>query len=422
MKDQYEITTQSLSGKDDVPRGPYLLPPDYPVSPFTIYVPNVVTAQSDPNRCGIHDNSDFSLTWGPEGNPHIIYAQVTVQKTNMLSDDPARRAILKQNFASFRQSLEKLESERCLSPGIASVITQRVASMLVLRLDEILYYYYGFDPIDGIELAPGMTLHVESGAFQYVAPYGSSQPGAFLDAFVSSGQTLYRIGLNNQTQRISFDPYLGSLNPYGITPAATSAANIIDLTARGMGRRYWRLVYPEQFISTTSVTQDPRLQYNVALLGADTLMDLDNAVKAYVNAGTCAKASPANTPILCIYFSGRASVVPLIPLIFQQTPYFVPVGTTFRNLLQTFIVQSSGDLADFYQSVSLYRYGSPGLDKPHPQRPSTRSIAISIRTNYLDPVPDTNLTVWDFPFVLRDEVSWTWTQRSPSGAQETEDQ
>lgn len=420
MKDQYEITTQQLSGGGDAPQGPYLLPPGYPASPFTIYVPNVATSQSEPNRCGIHDNTDFSLTWGPEGNPKIIYAKVTVQTTNMLSDDPARRAILKQNFALFRQSLEKLESDQCLSPGTASVITQRVASMLVLRLDEILYYYYGFDPINGIELAPGMMLQVESGAFQYVAPYGSSQPGAVLDAFVSSGQTLYKIDLNNQTQRISFSPYLGGLNPYGIAPAATSAANIVDLTARGMGRRYWRLVYPEQFISTTSVAQDPRLQYNVALLGADTLIDLDNAVNAYVNAGTCAEAPPSNKPILCIYFSGRASVVPLIPIIFQQTPYFVPVGTTFRNLLQTFMVQSSGDLADFYGSTGLYRYSSPGLDRPLLYKHSTRSIAISIRTNYLDPVPDTNLTVWDFPFVLRDEVSWTWTQRFPAGEYEME--
>src|SRR5262249_41892380 len=142
--------------------------------------------------------------------------------------------------------------------------------------------------------------------------------------------------------------------------------------------------------------------------------DLDNAVNAYVNAGTCAQASPPNKPILCIYFSGRASVVPLIPLIFQQTPYFVPVGTTFRNLLQTFMVQSSGDIANFYEKrVSLFRYGYPSLGRSHPQQRSTRSIAISIRTNYLDPVPDTNLTVWDFPFVLRDEASWTWTQRSP---------
>lgn len=413
MKDRYEISTQPLSG-GSAPRGPYLLPPDYPVSPFTIYIPNVAISQSVPNQCGIQDNSDFALSWGTEGNPHIIYARVTVQTIHMLSDDPVKRALLKQNFALFRQSLEKLESEQCIAPGIARVITQRVASMLVLRLDEILYYYYGFDPISGIELAPGMMLRVEAGAFQYVAPYGSAQPGAFLDAFVSSGQTDYTVGLNNQTQRISFSPYLGSLNPYGIVPVATSAANIIDLTARDMGRRYWRLVYPEQFISPTSVTQDPQLQYNVALLGADTLSDLANAVQAYVNAGTCAIAAPGNKPVLCIYFSGRVSIVPLIPLIFQGVPYFVSVGTTFRNLLQTFMVQSSSDLAGFIDNVNLYRYGYPGLDRPKPQQLSTRSIGISIRTEYINPIPDTNLTVWDWPFVIRDEVSWPWTQRSPT--------
>src|SRR5690242_5984966 len=108
MKDRYEITTQSLSGGDGVPRGPYLLPPDYPVSPFTIYVPNVATSRSDPDQCVIQDNGDFSLSWGSEGNTRVIYARITVQTINMLSDDPGRRAILKQNFALFRQSLENL--------------------------------------------------------------------------------------------------------------------------------------------------------------------------------------------------------------------------------------------------------------------------------------------------------------------------
>jgi hypothetical protein len=410
MKDKYEITTKCLSCDDSVPQGPYLLPPNYPESPFIIYVPNVATSQSDPKRCGITDNSDFLLSWGSAPNlSRIIYAKITVQPTNMLSDDPIKRDQLKQNFALFRQSLEALESNQCIAPGTASIIAQRVASMLVLRLDEILYYYYGFDPLNGIELAAGMMLQVESGAFQYVAPYGSSLPGANLDAFVSSGQTFYKIGLNNQTQGISFSPYLDSLGPYGVTPSVTSAANLVDLTARGMGRRYWRLVYPAQFLSTTSVTQDPGLQYNVALLGADTLSDLANAVSAYRNAGTCAQALPPNSPILCIYFSGRASVVPLIPLIFQQTPYYVPLGTTLRNLLQTFMVQSSGDIAEFFRGVGLSRYSSPGLGVPLLSQPVPRSIPISINTDVLDPISEKNVTVWDVPFVLRDVVSWSWT-------------
>lgn len=410
MKSQYEITTKCLSCKDNVPQGPYLLPPHYPKSPFAIYIPNVAVSQDVPQTCGITDNSDFALSWETTRISRIIYAKVTVQPTNMLTDDSSKRAILKQNFALFRQALETLESNQCLVPGTARVIAQRVASMLVLRLDEILYYYYGFDPINGIELAPGMTLQVEAGAFQYVAPYGSSQPGANLDAFVSSGQTYYKIGLNNQTQRLSFNPYLSSLAPYRITPPATSAANLIDLTAGGMERRYWRLVYPAQFISTTTITQDPGLPYNVVLLGADTLSDLANAVSAYVNAGTCATAASPNRPILCIYFSGRASVVPLIPVIFQQTPHYVPIGTTLRSFLQTFMTQSSGDINDFFSGVTFSRYSSPGLGEQL-LKPAPGSLPISITADVPGPVAETNLTVWDVPFVIRDEISWPWTQK-----------
>jgi len=409
LPNQYSVTTQGLSSGDDAPHGPYLLPPNYaPGEPYTIDILNVATSEDSGNQCEINDNGDFSLTW-PTWPPDegLPYACVTVQTTNMLSDDPAKRAILKQNFALFRQSLEDLEKQSCLAPGSAAVVANRVAAMLILRLDEILYYYYGFDPITGIELSPGMVLQVEAGAFQYVAPNGSSLPGAMLNAFVSAGQTHYSVSRNNLTDNLAFSTYLASLKPYEITPSGSPAANILDLNASGVSKRHWQLVYPTQFLSSTNISQDPGLQYNVALLGADTLVDLAIGVEAYTQAGTCASAPSSQ----CLYFTGRASVIPLIPIIFQQSPLLVPIGTTFHNLAQTFMVQSSGDLAKFFSGVNFYRYNVPGLLVPVPVGLQAGSLSITIDPlAYLAPVPDTGLTVWDVPFVLRDEASWTWTQ------------
>jgi hypothetical protein len=413
LQGQYQITTECLSCNDGSPHGPYLQPPNYPASPFTIYVPNVDGPNAKAGACEVTGNADFALQWGQSSSGgQQLYAQVTVQTGNMITDDPAKRAALKQSFTELRKALDGLEADQCLVPGGANVLANRVASALVLRLDEILFYYFGFDPVAGVELAPGMSLLLEPGAFQNVAPYGSGLPGAQLDAFVGAGQVEYLVSLNQRDQTLSFNPYLGSLAPYTVSPADSPLGSIVDLAAAGMARRYWRLVYPAQFSGSTSITQDPALKYNVALLGADSLADLQSAVTAYTGPSpSCPDATGGNQPILCLYFAGRAAIVPQIPIIFQGSPLLVPLGTTLRDLFDRFMVQTPADINSFLfaSSFNAYRYGLLVLGPPPGSGLTAAKLPIVWDTHAsLAPVPDTGLTIYDLPFVLRDTIAWNW--------------
>jgi len=410
----YQVTTQSLTDPSNPALvGPYLLPYGFTTGAqpksLTLSIANVAGPAAKPGACGIAagENPDFSLQWQSSNDSYV--AQVSVATANLCSDDPAARAKLRDSFAAFRQSLEALEiKDQCLIAGGAALLAAQLVGSLPLRYDELLYYYYGFTPATRyVDLRPGMRLLVEAGAYQFVAPAGA--PGSELNAFVSQSISAYDV-VRDASQRLTFSPYIRGMQPFQITQAGAQLANRIDLAQAVAARRYYRCIYPASFPASASAQiATPPTAQNVTLLGADTLADLAAATTAYTKGQPMPSAQP---PIICRYFTGRASVVPQIRVNVQGTPTYVPIGTTLRTIIDRYAVLAKDDIYAFASRVSnnvLSRYSIPSLTSAPSQDFSANPVQFTQKTPYVT-VPGSKqlLTQWDLPLVLGDVITWAW--------------
>jgi hypothetical protein len=437
---KYAVSTGFNCGEEKS-CGPYLLPVCLQqVKPYTLIleIPNVAGKDAAPGKCVIStgkDNPDFSMNWQkpPFGG---VVAEVTVIPDHVFSSDPADRAVLKKSFALFRQALDQMEAQsspQCLLPGGAGLIANRVAASLPLQLEELLYYYYGFDSeMRSIDLYPGMRLSIETGAYQFAAP--SSSPGSESNAFVSAGQVKYLI-TRGENMTLSFNAYLDQMTPYNICPRGAPLAGVIDLAAQcsdvsppsTYARRYFRLIYPNQFGNPTDTGSQPKITGNVTLLGADSLKELEMATQTYVDSKEC--AASADNSVVCLYFSGRVSVVPEIPVVFQGNTFYVPVGTTFKNMLDT-LVDIPPDLAARLLDTSdivFWRYSLNALCSSQQSGFGQSTLTFEETTHYIPVNGDKgNLaTQLDVPLirgdVLRIDTSGAQSQEYDASTRSLED-
>jgi hypothetical protein len=409
----YQLQTYIVNSGAN-PQGPYLIPPSFvtqnPLIALSINVMSVGGAAASPNGCEIvqsGQNVDFSMKW-VNLSPNPLYAQISVSPAHVYSDKPADRQTLFNSFVAFCAQLQDMElnsQTSCLIPGGAAVIANQVAGALPLRVDEILAYYYGLTPASNyIDLQPGMRLRVETGAYQFVS--ANSQ----LNAFTAQSQACYSV-YRNSNQQLFFDPYLNGLTVNVGSTSPPQIGNILDLAALG-SRRYFRLIYPSPMNNPVTIYAQPGLSQNVMLLGADTPTDLANATSNYLSTKTCSAASQGNRPIICAYFTGRTTVIPEIPVSYLMQIIYVPVGTTFQNLLDRYnilppdqVLSSLGGL-----TFKFFRNAAPAL-APVPQ-PYGQIAITFVKPTVSVPIPNSSgsLTQWDLPLVKGDSLSWNpWT-------------
>ncbi len=349
----YQVTPQTL-GQDLA----YVLPPSYFVenNNLTFRIGNVYTKNIIPNKdtgsinastsatSGSRANLDLSLAWiaGPAvnlptgGTENTAIAKVTVKGTTALNLDKAARQQLKTSLAVFYEQLEDLELKgNFLISGGASAIFRRVIEGLPLSFNEILTYHYNFISNSTeryIDLQAGMRLRVDFAANQFVAP------GSELNGFVGAGTSFYdvcRLTDASNTQRICFNPFLGTLLALTIPPSTSGIASVIELQSANNARRYWRLVYPSQMpISTTG---NAGIGQNVLLIGADTLNALNKATATYFASADYTTPTDGSSPILYFFFRGRTIVIPEIMVNLDGLPTYVPIGTTVRNLMDRYL-------------------------------------------------------------------------------------
>ncbi len=354
---------------------PFLLPiclGQDTTSPLTLLIPGVAGPDAAQGQCGPSgDNDDFSLAWVKSRGPSAgLLAQITVQPTRVFSTKPADREALRSSFRSFCEALDALEqqtSPQCLLSGGAAVITNRVASSLPLALDEVLFYYYGFDPaLRCLDLHPGMRLAVETASYQFINPASKRESQA--NAFTPGGVTYLSVD-RGPDQTLSFSPFLSDLAPYQVSSPG-ALAGLLDLcsayTPAGGGsaqtyqRRYFRLIYPSQFPSPTDIGSQPKISQSVTLLGANTLAELNQATESFVQTRTCG-ATAANS-VVCLYFDGRVAISPEMPVIVQGEIQYVPVGSSLQDMLDTLLLAPPQSVVDqINQGITLWRYSFNAL-------------------------------------------------------------
>lgn len=366
----FSIVQQFIGNDGKTAVSPFVIPPNVTYTgansafaAINITINNVAGSGSGA-ACNIAtggNNVDFALTWSNQ------QAVVAVQPTNVWAGDPTKRAQLRASFDAFRQQLETLElTNKCLKPGGAFLVAQRVAESLPLSLDESLYFRYSFDKVNNyIDLQAGMRLRVEYSSYQFIASTGSYKA---LNGYTGNGVGLYNI-VRRADQRVAFDAFLGQLAAPAIDQPSCGlpgAGGIIDFQGANSARRYYRLFYPANF-SAPDCPNGAGMARNVTLIGADTLADLASATTNFAS-GQCASAAQGNQPILCTIFRGRDIAIPelLVRLNYQQV--YVPVGSTVRNLVDQFInsaFSTATPTIGFFPFFSLYRQWGPLLDSSY---------------------------------------------------------
>lgn len=407
----------------------YLLPDclknvSYPNPPYTdlqlaivpVAGPNAKVGDAATQIALGDGNQVFALQW-KAGNNSPLVAQVTVANMPVFAADPTVHAQLKTAFTQFKIALETLENQQCLIPGGAQILAQRVAANLPLRFEEILWFYYGYDAGNRmVDLSTMMRLQVQYGNYQYIAPNGFS--GNALNGFAGSGQVAYDITVDPKTRALMFNNFMRAFSPpFSIInpPSPNEIANVVDLAAAGALHRHYRLIYPNQFYNTQAIYDDPSVTYNVTLLGADTLSALEAATQQFLPDRDSSGISGASF----VFFSGRTSVFPMIPVFLQynsQGPsqinlVYLPLGTTVDDLFSQTFGATAFDIAAQMKtpSIQLYRYMQPALCSVGSFMPPFGSSQIgfpSVNNPYFVS-STTGMNYLDLPLVAGDKIIFT---------------
>jgi hypothetical protein len=262
------------------------------------------------------------------------------------------RAAVREAHRGF---LEKLEQAGTPPAGMR-LIRDAVAAALPQTFDETLYYRFGFDPDKGyVDLEPGMRLRVDYQVFQAIFPPRSGEE-QYLNGFVGSGTAYYDLGSGLPGAPpllggLVFNGFLSRLGPPELKqPAKGGAGGIIDLHKPGFGRPWYRLLYPAEFPGGDTPGWVGTSQ-NATLVGARTRADLERATEQYLARGTV-----GDLPVETLYFRGRAAVIPEIPVLVNDNPVYVPVGTTARQLLERYAPVPRLGPADGLQRLEYFRH------------------------------------------------------------------
>jgi hypothetical protein len=252
------------------------------------------------------------------GGPYLPFQIVAAGGINSGVWDFSASRTLRADFDNLLLKLESLG----LKNGRLPLIRGWLAQALPQTFAETLYLRHGFDPANRyVDLSPGMRLRIDFEAHQAVDPASSA-----LNGFVGAGSTTVDVVQSQSAQYgvvTAIDPFLSSLQGFAVPAPNGGAGGVADLRSVAQAP-YWRLLYPPTFTSSDDIgvigTQE-----NVVLVGAATWSDLVAATSSYLNSRT--------VPPPSMFFRGRATVVPQLPVYVQGVQQFVTLGATVRHLL-----------------------------------------------------------------------------------------
>ncbi|HYO16668.1 MAG TPA: hypothetical protein VE685_26005 [Thermoanaerobaculia bacterium] len=204
-----------------------------------------------------------------------------------------------------------------------------------------------------IDLSPGMRLRIEEAVFQRPSGNITAEAG-----YVSVGPTYYYV-TRRPDNKLAFDSFLGVLDRMGAAPtidrqeiedAWDFLGSVVDLHNKDQDFLYYRLIYPS-VIPNSSLARREECQ-KVILVGANRREDLNWSCGDSTEEEEKAKCPNQERCRFVNRFRGRAMVVPEILITMNGEPFYVPVGTTLRNIAErSRNVSSSADRS----TVKLFR-------------------------------------------------------------------
>jgi hypothetical protein len=322
----------------------FVLPPNVEYQGETTFsIPLLYTGGSNFSGYSISDNADFALTFGPQrgGGPSqaSIPTNITLTGQNLWACAPAARSTLMANFVAFLQEAEmKLELQGILAPGATATIAAQLADRIPAPPLETLFYRYSLAPgLSGgtapyVDVRPGMRLRIDTESSQFISP---SSP---LNGYVGGAEWTVPVATTpgGSGRVVAFDPFLGVIRSPATSgaPSPLVVGGLVDLQPVAGARPHWRLLYPSSML-LPSQPGDLSMSHNVTLVGSASLANLNAVTNAYPG-----QAAPVTPPDVYAIVSGRAMVVPEVPITVaignESNIDYVPVGTTLANVVERY--------------------------------------------------------------------------------------
>lgn len=292
----------------------------------------------------------------PGASAPLPALQITAAAALVWSADSTDRTNLLIAFQVFMAQLEALEvaATPVIVKGSAELIVGRVAAMLPLQYDEILPFFYDFDPLhQTIGVSAGMALQVAWAGYQYCD--GPDGPNEGFNGFATTGLTVLDV-VRRPDFTLAFDSFSGLFNP-GVQlqppppppppePVPIQAGGPVDLQLGGNARRHVKLLWPTIFPASNS-TQPSGTSLSCQLVCADTYADLAAAVAQVLGgSGSGIITQADNKPTVVIQFTGRVTIVPYVRTWANGVAQTVAVGTTLRNVVQRYADPAPYQLAN----------------------------------------------------------------------------
>jgi hypothetical protein len=363
---------------------------------ITLYLPDIFSTSPDPSK--ISENPFILQKTENDTFPYVL--QIAEDSIAWQFNSDIIRDNLKNAYLKFLKNLE--DSDLCtLKPGALTLVRSIIARGLPLTFAETLYYNYGFNPAKGyINIQPGMQLQIDYENHQTI---GIDPQDKYLNGFVGTGSSYhdvgsYLYGTSDNIVKTGFNSFLNLITRYTVDPNKGGAGGIVDVTGNDYRHPYYRLFYPSEFASSDS-TGAVGVTKNVALLGADSYSDIETATDIYLKNGNFYGA-----PGISTFFRGRVVIIPHILCFVQNTPMYVPVGTTIRQVMEKF---TSLPMAENVIICDLEYTRSIGNVVDHPTTLNLYSIGCSNAVNFNKPplqVYTDGKTYFDLPVLHGDSL------------------
>jgi hypothetical protein len=329
-----------------------------------------------------------------QGSGKVVY-QVAVDPSIWKFDDSPIRSAVRTGFDDFLKALDA----QGLKGGRLALIRGWLAQVLPQTFAESLYFRYGLDVAQRcVELGPGMRLRVDFQAHQAVDPGTSS-----LNGFVSTGRGYVEVGQVAGAQSglvLGFDPFLSRLQGFTVGASTAATGGLVDLQGPAHQLPYWRLYYPASYPGSDGTGFAGPAQ-NPVLIGASTRAVLEAAGAQYVGDGSIASNAVG------VWFRGRVTVVPEIPVLVQNQVRHITLGTTLRDLFAGF--EPMPWVPGAMSTQFLSRLASPLTATNDLQWQPLRTYqVVSLGSPAYNTYADT-LDAFDLPLVGGDSVSFPAT-------------
>jgi len=252
----------------------------------------------------------FSFYVDPGNSPYWIAETPSASA----SQQSAGTIDMKDQWQGFERALYGLQQRQCFASVDEYLsVKERIAASVSAPATDTLFYQYGYGPGGYVDLAPGMQLQIERDFFGSPAP---DQPP--LTNYRGTTITYYAVSGNiGSGARLRFlrteKRSVGSTAPDVVTSDVTLAT---DFAAAPRLRLFL------EDLEVSGNAKSPAI-----LIGAPTSRELNDATQAIESDPGIACKALLRPQVTCALFDGLVTVSPMLQVVVNGSPSYVPIGS-----------------------------------------------------------------------------------------------